>query len=98
MAKKPKLVVSNESPEPEPIGELTALDHALRIVGERNAEPDDTHLSEMEEAALIVEEQWLPPEKRAFNRWQRKANEDLCQAIERDERFIAAMKKAKHES
>jgi hypothetical protein len=43
----------------------------------------------------IVEEQFVHPHQRTLNRYNRKADEMLCQTLERDERFQEAVTVAK---
>lgn len=49
------------------------------------------------EVWAIIEEQFITPEARTRNRYMRKADEMLCQRLERDKRFQDAIAIAKGE-
>jgi hypothetical protein len=85
------------SSDPEHIeSPLGAREHLFRIakgvakVGGFPSAPD-------RELYAIVEEQFIAPHLRVLNRYNRQADEMLCQMLERDERFQEAVAMAKGE-
>lgn len=62
---------------------------ACLIVEEAKIDPDNR------EIWAIVEEQFIHPDARTHNRYLRKADEMLCQRLERDPRFQEAVAIAK---
>lgn len=109
MARKPSTKSKPKSPADAPASSapetktehvespLGAREHLFRVakgVAKLGGRAD----AREQELWAIVEDQFIPAHDRILNRYNRRADEMLCQLLERDERFIEAAALARGEA